>query len=170
MRGKLRARCGILGAAFVVALTSGLVPTAAGASPEATTSSAADAWSEIGSTHRCVGFDVARCAMVQYNYKTGQLRAWAKVSRPPGLGTEYTVAVHDVQLQWLRADGRWVYYSRTWGKDYDGWWGSKDWAVGPGRYFCGTRAYRAIALYEWRGASPGSQWVASDSRRIGRVC
>ncbi len=155
---------------MAAALTSLLVPTTAGASPEATTRSTADAWTHVGGTYRCVGYEVARCAVVEYNYKTGRLRAKAKVSDPPGLGTEYTVAVHDVRLQWLRADGRWVLYKRTWGYDYDGWWGFQDVAVGQGRYFCGTRAYRAIAHYHWLGASPGAQSVASYSRRIGRDC
>jgi hypothetical protein len=171
MHGKFRAPWGIVVAALVAAFSSALVPTAAGASPEATASSAADAWTHVSGTYRCVGYEVARCAVVEYNHETGRLRAKAKVSDPPGLGTEYTVAVdNNVRLQWLRADGRWVLYKRTWRVDDDGWWGFQDLAVGRGRYFCGTRACRAIAHYHWQGASPGVQSVASYSRRIGRDC
>jgi hypothetical protein len=167
MRGTLMSRRRLVGATLVAALTSALVPTPTSASPAATTDSAAGVWYPM--RRHCVGVEVRRCVWMEYNGTTGRLRAAARIKDARG-GSDYTVAAHDLRLQWLTVDGRWALYRRTWGYDYDGWWPRSDTAVGRGRYFCGTRTYRAVAHFHWLGASPGAELVASGTRGIGRNC
>ena len=156
MHSRLVARWGIA-AAGLAALAGALLPAAASAD-----------WVYAGA--RCVGVEVDRCGYVQVNTSTDQIRAVGNIGDDPGYASNYTVAAHDTQLQTYK-DGGWVFVSGSLGADYDGWWPVWDMATGPALTpVCGNRRYRSLTHFQWKGASPGDQWVASNAITSPRQC
>lgn len=163
-------------AMLAVALGLVLAPAASGsfasAATESVTESATAAsgdWVLISISRRCVGVEVRRCVQVERRSDPFRIRASAGIRDVDG-GVDYSVAVHDMQLQRL-VGGSWVFVSGSLGSDYDGWWPVRDVARGPGRDpACGEVKYRALAHFQWRGSSSGDQWHASDAATVISVC
>jgi hypothetical protein len=168
VHGRVWARRGNVGAALVAALASVVMPTTAGAAP-AEAGSAGD-W--IANEFRCDGIQVDRCTWLELSVSAPlRIRAGARITDDRGWASDYLVAVHDVRVQWRRADGRWVLFRGTWGYDYDGWWEVRDRARSRARRpACGGRDYRAVAHHHWLGASPGARRVVSGTIGIHRQC
>jgi hypothetical protein len=161
-------------AAAVLAIALGLVlaPAASGSFASAATDSetaASGDWVLISISRRCVGVEVRRCVQVERRSDPFRIRASAGIRDVDG-GSDYSVAVHDVQLQRL-VNGSWAFVSGSLVGDYDGWWPVRDVAHGLGRDpACGEVKYRALAHFQWQGPSPADQWLASDAATIISIC
>lgn len=149
MNNFARLRTAALVAAGSLALIGGSAPTA----------SASDV---------CEGSQVRRCIKVYWDrtYNTHQARA--SITDVAG-GDNYTVAVNQLKLQrWDSANTRWVTIPAGSLTDYDGWFGTSDYATARRVSPCQYRSYRAIAYFQWKGPSPGARWISTGS--YGHTC
>lgn len=109
----------------------------------------------------CEGSQVVRCISVYWDRTSDTYQARASIKDAAG-GDNYTVAVNQLRLQrWDSANARWVTIPAGSLSDYDGWFGTSDYATGNRVSPCQYRSYRAVAYFQWDGPSPGSRWIST---------